>query len=215
MCMNALRRKFIIFLIILLLFIACGYLFFTARFVLIDICSSEINAQINNIINEANDVVLALDVFYDDYFSFIYTKEGKLDAIMANVGLINQITLMWSTEIQNRLNKLRSLNIEIPIGVLTGSALLSQFGNVTNITARVISNCSIVYKSKFIQTGINQTLHRLILFTEINADIAVPQQANNVFVSQEVVLAETIIPGAVPDSYLIGDSACEYLDLLP
>lgn len=187
----------------------------TASEVIVGICTSEINADINDIINESNNAVVDLKSFKDKYFNYEYSKDGKLTAIYPNTGLINQITLLWSTEIQNRLNKLRTLKIELPAGVFTGSALLSQFGVEIFVTARVVSTCDVRYESEFIRSGINQTLHRFVLYTDVNADIIVPRRAEDVYVTQEIVLAETIIVGDVPDSYLVGESSCEYLDLLP
>ncbi len=210
-----LSRKLTAFLIAAIFILITIGIFITASDVICGICSSEIDADINDIINESNDVVLALKSFGEKYFNYEYTDDGKLTAIYPNTGLINQITLLWSTEIQNRLNELRALKIELPAGVFTGSALLAQFGVEIFVTARVVSSCNIRYKSEFIKSGINQTLHRFVLYTDVNADIIVPRHAEDIFVTQEIVLAETIIVGDVPDSYLIGDSSCDYLDLLP
>ena len=180
-----------------------------------DICESEINAKINNVINQSNDVVLALDVFYEDFFTLVYDKNNEISAVIANSDLINKITLIWNTEIQNRLNSLRYVNIEMPAGVLTGSALLSQFGANITAKAQVISNCAISYRSEFTQAGINQTRHRLILYTEVLADVTVPITASDVTVFQEIILAESILLGNVPSTYLIENSESSHLDLLP
>lgn len=178
-------------------------------------CRADINAKINDIINVSNDKVINLDVFYADYFTIIYDENNDIAAIKANTGLINQITLIWNTEIQNGLNKLRNTKIVMPFGALTGSSLLAKYGMDISIDAQVISNCAITYASHFTQAGINQTLHRFVLYTEIVAEIIVPSGVENVIVSQEIVLAETIINGKVPQSYLIGDGSLDYLDLIP
>lgn len=203
--------------ILLLVALVSGAVFAcnNASNVLAKICSSEVNARINDIINRSNDVVMALDVFYKDYFTVMSDEDGQITAIIANTGLINQMTLIWNTEIQNRLNEMRLLKLSMPAGVMTGSSILSQFGAEIDVNAHVVSNCAITYKSKLVHSGINQTLHQLVLYTEIKADVSVPLRAKNVVVSQEVVLVETLLPGAVPDSYLIGDDSCDYLDLLP
>ena len=212
---GGLKKKAICLLLIVAVICAAVYLYGTGANVIAEICTAEVNAKINDIINESNDIVMALDVFYADYFTLIYDKDEKITAIIANTGLINQMTLIWNTEIQNRLNEIRLMSIRLPSGVFTGSALLSQFGAETEINTQVVSNCAITYESKFIHSGINQTLHRLVLYTEVIADVTVPKRAEDVTVSQEVILAETVLPGEVPDSYLIGEDSCDYLDLLP
>lgn len=208
-------KRIVAAILLILLLVGIVFVFNNASDVLAKICSTEVNARVNDIINESNDVVMALQIFYKDYFTVVYDKEEKISAIMINTGLINQMTLIWSTEIQNRLNELRLLQLSMPAGVMTGSSLLSQFGAEMNINAHVVSNCLVRYESKLIHSGINQTLHRLILYTEVESEVTVPVKAENVKVSQQVVLAETLLPGDVPDSYLIGDDSCDYLDLLP
>lgn len=208
-------KRIVAAILLILLLAGIVFVFNNASDVLAKICSTEVNARVNDIINESNDVVMALQIFYKDYFTVVYDKEEKISAIMINTGLINQMTLIWSTEIQNRLNELRLLQLSMPAGVMTGSSLLSQFGAEMNINAHVVSNCLVRYESKLIHSGINQTLHRLILYTEVESEVTVPVKAENVKVSQQVVLAETLLPGDVPDSYLIGDDSCDYLDLLP
>lgn len=208
-------KRIVAAILLILLLAGIVFVFNNASDVLAKICSTEVNARVNDIINESNDVVMALQIFYKDYFTVVYDKEEKISAIMINTGLINQMTLIWSTEIQNRLNELRLLQLSMPAGVMTGSSLLSQFGAEMNINAHVVSNCLVRYESKLIHSGINQTLHRLILYTEVESEVTVPVKAENIKVSQQVVLAETLLPGDVPDSYLIGDDSCDYLDLLP
>ncbi len=212
---GGIKRKAICLFLILAVICVAVYLYFTGASVIAEICTAEVNAKINDIINESNDVVKELDVFYADYFTVLYDNEKKISGILANTGLINQMTLIWNTEIQNRLNAMRLMSIRLPSGVFTGSALLAQFGAETEINTQVVSNCAITYESKFIHSGINQTLHRLVLYTEVVADVTVPKRAKDVKVTQEIILAETVLQGNVPDSYLIGEGSCDYIDLIP
>lgn len=214
LCRNGKRKIIAIFCISL--FIG-GFVFLcvSAENIIKRSCIAEVNARINDIVNNSNDVMLAKDVFYSDYFTIYYDDNKDVSAIEANTGLINQMTLLWNTEIQNRLNELRSVQITIPAGVLTGNAVLSRYGWETEINAQVISNCAITYESKLIRAGINTTLHKLILYTEIESEVVVPIRSEKVFVTQEIILAETLIPGTVPHSFLVGENSVDYLDLLP
>lgn len=54
------------------------------------------------------------------------------------------------------------------------------------------------------------------MHVEITADVTVPSRAADVTVTQDTVLAETIIAGKVPSTYLIDSGGnSDYLDLLP
>ena len=107
--------------ILLLVALVSGAVFAcnNASNLLAKICSSEVNARINDIINRSNDIVMALDVFYKDYFTVMSDEDGQITAIIANTGLINQMTLIWNTEIQNRLNEMRLVKLSMPAGVMT------------------------------------------------------------------------------------------------
>lgn len=210
-----LKKKLFLVIVILLFVMTIIYLFCSGFKVLGELCTAEVNAEVNNIINASNEVVLGLDIFYEDLFTLRFDKDDKISAVIANSDLINKITLIWSTEIQNRLNQMRNLKFSIPSGVITGSALLAQFGVKLEATAQVVSNCLINYKSEFTSAGINQTRHRFILYTDVFANVSVPRAAEDVSVSQEIILAESILVGNVPSTYLIESSENSHLDLLP
>ena len=212
-----LYKKSKIFVAILLISIFAAIIFLSIRGSQITkkLCHAEINARINDMINQSNVKVGNINVFYSDYFTINYTDDKRVSSIKANTGLINQITLIWNTEIQNKLDILRDCYITLTVGALTGSAFLSPYGAEINIKTQVVSNCSITYKSEFIEKGINQTLHRFIMYTEVVGEILVPSKMEKVIVTQEVVLSETIINGEVPNAYLMGKESLDYLDLIP
>lgn len=210
-------RKSSIVLVVLLLFLLsfCVILAVRANAIITDTSTAEINARINDIINESNTYVMGLKVFYSDFFTLQYDKDGNVSTVIANTGLINQITLLWNTEIQQKLNELREIVFTFKAGFFTGSAFLSGYGIDMTVHAHTISNCAITYSSVFLNAGINQTLHRLILYTEVRSEITVPTGCDDVVVTQEMVLAENVINGKVPDAYLLGENSTNYLDLLP
>ena len=69
--------------------------------------------------------------------------------------------------------------------------------------------------SSFYTEGINQTMHRLIMRVQTTIRILVPLSAENVTVSMDFVIAEQIIVGRIPDSYITGISEDNIFDLLP
>src|SRR5574344_506989 len=141
-------RRFVLWAAVVALTVYSVSAFYaSASKVVNETCDAEINAKINDIINESNDVILALKIFYKDYFTINLDADGNVTSIKANTGLINQITLIWNTEIQNRLNELRECDITVPLGALTGRAVVSSYGRDITITARTVSNCAITFGS--------------------------------------------------------------------
>ena len=55
--------------------------------------------------------------------------------------------------------------------------------------------------------GINQTLHQIIMTITIQITIVTPAGTDLIETSSQVVVAETVIVGTVPNSYLSVDSS--------
>ena len=56
-------------------------------------------------------------------------------------------------------------------------------------------------KSEFISQGINQTLHRLYLQIDCEISILTPFNTINESISNQLILAENIIVGEIPETY--------------
>lgn len=211
--LSKLQKKLIIFLLITVL-IAVYFMIFGMNLVS-TMCAEEVRAEVINIINYSNEILQSLDVFYEDYFTIHYNNEGKIDHISANSGLINQVNMIIQTEIQNRLNNLRRMKLNIPFGVFTGNSLLAHFGRDVFISAQVISNCYTVLSSAFTTVGINQTLHRLQINCYAEITVLIPTRSVAYDVTNEILVAENVIIGEVPSTYLGENTTTDYLDLLP
>ena len=78
--------------------------------------------------------------------------------------------------------------------------MLGRGPNV-NIKMEVIGNLETDLKSEFKASGINQTLHRIYLEIKCNVIILTPFQTIEEPVINQVLLAEGVIVGEVPNSY--------------
>lgn len=188
-------------------------------FPLVRILSEEtIQAEAVNTINTSNAKIQRLNAFYGSLFEFIKNDEGDIIVIKSNTTLINQINMMASTEVQSSLNQLRTKDITLPAGAFTGSALLSNIGGDVKIKVVSIGKCDTNFNSKFYSVGINHALHRLTIDVKVVMDIIVPWQSKDTIeVMYEILLAENIIVGKVPTTYLSGGEHFEtdYIDLIP
>lgn len=89
-------------------------------------------------------------------------------------------------------------------------------GPNVNIKMEVIGNIETDLKSEFRAAGINQTLHRIYLEIRCNVIILTPFQTIEEPVINQVLLAEGVIVGEVPNSYynLEGISKDNALDII-
>ena len=65
-----------------------------------------------------------------------------------------------------------------------------------------IRNSEASFSSEFSQAGINQTLHQLVMHVEVDAAVLVLGETSTFSVSSQVVVAETVIVGDVPSTFI-------------
>jgi len=93
-------------------------------------------------------------------------------------------------------------DIGIPLGSLFLPELFSGKGPVIPVHILSIRNSDATFASNFSQGGINQTLHQLIMLVSVDVAILVLGQTGSFTINSEVVVAETVIVGDVPNTYL-------------
>ena len=98
--------------------------------------------------------------------------------------------------------KFTSNGVEVPLGVFTGIRLLQGYGKIINMQVIAINSVKCDVVSSFESAGINQTLHRLNMEVSIDVAVLVLGQTGSFTMTSEVVVAETVIVGAVPQTYL-------------
>ena len=91
--------------------------------------------------------------------------------------------------------------ILIPLGSISGNEVLSNLGPKIPIQINPTGVVTTEFRSEFEAAGINQTLHRIYLYTVCRINIITPYRILSNEVSSEVIVAESIIVGPVPDSY--------------
>lgn len=213
------HRKKILALLALVITVALILLYYyriTMPFIS-ELSEETVKAEAVDTINEANKKIQALQSFYGALFEFVKNDEGDIVLIKSNSALINQINMLATLEIQNTLNSLKKRRLSIPIGAFTGSALVANKGREIPLKILSIGKCQSVFLSKFYSSGINQTLHRVLIDIEIDIEIMVPWHTQSVNAEYQILIAENVIVGKVPATYLSSDSDFDtnYLDLVP
>jgi hypothetical protein len=58
------------------------------------------------------------------------------------------------------------------------------------------------FSHQFLEAGVNQTLHQIMLDIEVCVQVLLPGETTELPVRTRICVAETIIVGEVPDTYL-------------
>ena len=142
------------------------------------------------------------DIRYDRIVYFEKDLDGRITALKTNMSEVNRL----KTDILNIINDEILALDTVDIGIPLGSLILPQFfsGKGPHIPVHILSirNSDAVFASNFSQAGINQTLHQLTMVVSIDVAMLVLAKTSSFTVTSEVVVAETVIVGDVPQTFL-------------
>lgn len=156
-------------------------------------------------VNDAVYYTLSDKLRYEDLITIERDAEGQIQAISSNAFQINRIARDAAYMSQENLNSMSQDGVEVPLGALTGISAWAGFGPKLHLKIIPISNVACRFVSKFDDAGINQTKHSIYL--EIVADISIimPTGTSNFASLTEVLVAESVLLGAVPETFLQAD----------
>ncbi|GAB4272512.1 sporulation protein YunB [Thermincola ferriacetica] len=153
-------------------------------------------------IQDAVNEKVAKVVEYKDLIFVRTDSRGRVVLMQPNTVKINSLAADTTLEVQKALKKLEGKVFKIPLGQTLGSQLLASYGPKIKVTIVPIGTVKVIVEDKFEQAGINQTRHRLYLNIFSKVKIVIPLVSDSVEVSSQVPIAETIIVGEVPGTYL-------------
>ena len=195
----------ILFLLVaLLLFLAAASLYLkdVSTAIAVSDASDAVTVSINNAIA---DIMRDGDYSADYFVTFEKSETGEITAISSNMARINAL----SAKILDRIvgaTDTHMLTVNIPVGNLTGVSLL--MGRGPKVPVKIISMTSsrVEFNNSIVTAGINQTKHQINLEVIVDIDILVPWGTESTQVITEVLIADTIVVGRVPDTYLSMES---------
>lgn len=185
---------------LLLLFFAAAALFL--RNISTDIAVSDASDVLTMKINSTIAEVMEDGGYAPDYFVTMEKNDrGEVTAVSANMAHINAL----SAEILARVSGSAEndiLTVEIPCGNLSGLSLLMGRGPKVPVKLIMLTSSGVEFNNSIVTAGINQTKHQISLDVIIDADVLVPWGKRSTQVRTQVLIADTIVVGQVPGTYL-------------
>lgn len=178
-------------------------------------CANMAKSIATKISNEQATIVMSR-YKYEDLFKLEKDINGNIKMISTNIITINEIISDITIKIQEQLEKVENSTFKIRLGSFTGSKMLSGIGPNIEIKMSTIGNLDTDLKSELKSTGINQALHKLYLQIECNVIVLTPFDTIEEKITNQVLLAESIIVGTTPDTYynfegMSGDTVLEVI----
>jgi len=153
---------------------------------------------INKVINEKVSATI-------DPQTLVFVKfdsKGKVVLIQPNTMEFNKLAADTTMQVQDALKAIKEEKIYIPLGQVIGSQLLASYGPKIAVTLLPIGTVNVKVVDRFEQAGINQTRHRVYLVATTQVRIVVPMVSKSVEVETQVPVAESVIVGEVPNTYV-------------
>lgn len=164
--------------------------------------ASQTQIAVNRMIQRAVLEVLEEDgLRYQSFVSLQQNQSGETTALITDTVLINRLQGELLEKILQTLQQYRELKLELPLGSLTRIQFLAGRGPLVALRLRPVGLVKTKIINQFDEAGINQTRHRIQLQVTVDMLSLLPGYRISSQAQCNVILAETIIVGLVPDAY--------------
>lgn len=209
---RAVLRMLILALLTLLLALA---LTATARMkpLLESLATTRVSNAVTRIVTEAVDETIQSGGFrYQDLTTLEKDSEGRVTALYSNMAAFNRLQSDILDVVLLRIDQVSARELGIPVGTLTGSALLAGRGPRISVRMESVGSSTAWFENQFVSAGINQTRHNIVLNIDVYVSILLPGFTTATKVSNSFTVAETVIVGNVPDTYTYFNTTPDVLD---
>ena len=196
-------RLFRILCLILILCLA-ALIFFRGRYhaTIRSLAETQVKNATSDLINDAIDRQIETgNIQYDRIVYFEKDLDGRITALKTNMSEVNRLKTNILNIINDEILALDTSDLGIPLGDLFLPEIMSGRGPQIPVHILSIRNSDASFESYFTEAGINQTLQKLTMDVIVDVSILVLGRAESFTVSSQVVVAQTIIVGDVPDTF--------------
>ncbi len=160
-------------------------------------CTTELTDAVNRIVRAR---MQSDSDGYADFVRLHFGEDGSVASVETNTPRLAKLSGDVVGDVTNALTHER-MTVRIPLGSLSGSALLSGKGPDVRVKLAVSQKITCAVRGDFTESGINQTLHRVFLRVTVEVCALLPGAVQTFSVPTDVCVAETVIIGKVPEAY--------------
>lgn len=168
---------------------------------------------VNRIVMEAaEEAIRSGHVAYNHLVEFEKDDSGHVVALKSDMAECNRLQAIVAEDILQRLSEVSTTTLSIPVGTLTGISLLAGRGPCIRVKMQMVGSATASFRNSFSSAGINQTRHQILLQMDVSVSILLPGFRTSTKVSNEITVAESVIVGAVPQTYTYFNTTPETAD---
>lgn len=201
------KKRNLIRLMIAVVLISAGvfYLILEVRFAPIveKMAAIKVDNDASTMINDAVDA--AVESGEIDYDRLVYLEkdlDGNITALKTNMAEVNRLKTSILATINEKILDISTEKLSIPMGSVVFPELFSGHGPLIPVRILAIRTSNATFESRFLEAGINQTQQQIVMNISVNITVLTPAGTQEVLVETDAVVAETVIVGDVPQTFV-------------
>lgn len=201
------RRSMVLLLSLFLLALtllswAAWFLKTTVDPALEDIGKMRARSLVTKMVNKAINDQFREELSAGDLIIHKTNERGETMMVQADTKALNLLITEISKELQEEYRSMEEDVILVPAGALLGSKIFSQTGPKVKMRVIPLSVSGMDFKTEFEAQGINQTKYKVYIKLKSQVKVLAPFSSETIDMVSTILLAEAVILGNVPDSYV-------------
>lgn len=161
-----------------------------------------VNAASNAITDAVGEMLRRGDTDFSRVIVLEKDVQGKITALRTDMTQVERLKVEVLGILGNLIAEINTQQLGIPLGNLLLPDLLAGTGPVLPVKAVSLTMSNADFFSDFTEAGINQTLQTLKVKFTISLTILTTVGYETVDVDSDVMVAQTVIVGTVPETYV-------------
>ncbi|MDD7174015.1 MAG: sporulation protein YunB [Clostridiales bacterium] len=207
-----LRRLLLAVLLLLAVFLLADH---NVKPLVFSLAEARSAAMASRVLSGAMAEALGDGVGYDELMNVRMDEKGQVALLSANTVRMNLLADRAGEAALRRLENMSSERVSVPLGAALGLTLLAGSGPLIPVSIVPVGSIGTNFVTEFEACGINQTRHKVYLQLTASIRIVIPTGAKTTQVTANMLVAESIIVGAVPEGFVGYDLTEEELNLVP
>lgn len=170
--------------------------------VILDMAHARAEAMAVSYVQKAIFSLMSGENIYSKMITVHINDAGQVTYLEADTAEMNRLSSQAALQAQQQLESAESQSISIPLGAALGVPFFSALGPKIPVRIVPVSAVSAAFFTEFETAGINQTRHKIYLSLQTTVRLVIPTGAKQVKLESQVLVAESIIVGHVPDTFV-------------
>lgn len=173
------------------------------RPVVAEIAAAQVRNTMTTVVENAVTAGLAArQVSYADFVTIQRDEGGAITALTTDMARMNLLRTELTAAILDALEEVDVSDVQVPLGSLFDLEPLWAKGPALKARAMTVGTVRAEFDSQLTSAGVNQTLHRIWMEVDAPMTLLLPGGEVEVALDTRLCVAETVIVGQVPDTYL-------------